>query len=227
MSPWTKAKRGSSSNSAQVLAVAGVGEGVEHGHLVVGGRQHVAHVVRADEPGAAGDEAVVMSWLLRAVRCAGADVRPPHAARSPSAAGWPGRAPRGSGSAETPVGVDRRVVPRHAQLVGGVVVAVHQVGDRHVGERGEAVGHTRRDVHAEVVVRPAVDLARGRASGWRRRSALALAQVVQHHPGVTEGHVPVVGLVQVVVQARRGSPATRLPRLPWIISRPPGIHSRR
>ena len=34
----------------------------------------------------------------------------------------------------------------------------------------------------------------------------ALAQIVQHDPGGAERHVPVVGLVQVVVQTR---PATR------------------
>ena len=39
-----------------VLAIAGVGEGVEDRHRVVGGRQDVTDVVRPDEPGGAGDE---------------------------------------------------------------------------------------------------------------------------------------------------------------------------
>ena len=47
-----------------------------------------------------------------------------------------------------------------------------------------------------------------------------VAQVVQHDAGRAERHVPVVGLVEVVVQARRSQPAWRSPRLPWIISRP-------
>ena len=41
---------------AQGRQVAGVGERVEDGDLVVGGREHVADVVGADEPGPAGDE---------------------------------------------------------------------------------------------------------------------------------------------------------------------------
>src|SRR5262245_18254341 len=36
--------------------VPGVGQGVVDGDLVVGVGEHPAHVVRADEPGAAGDE---------------------------------------------------------------------------------------------------------------------------------------------------------------------------
>ena len=96
------------------------------------------------------------------------------------------------------------VVPRHAELVGGVVVAVDEVGDRHVGERGEAVGDAGRDEHAAVVVGAVGALAevegeRGAVGGR------ALAQVVQHDPGVPNGHVPVVGLVQVVVQADDGA----------------------
>ncbi len=40
----------------QVLAVAGVGEGVEHDDRVVGGRENVADEVGADESGGARDE---------------------------------------------------------------------------------------------------------------------------------------------------------------------------
>jgi hypothetical protein len=63
------------------------------------------------------------------------------------------------------------VTPQSAAIAGSsqatparrrVVVAVDQVGDGHVGERGEAVGHTGRDVDAEVVVLAAVGLGRGR-----------------------------------------------------------------
>ena len=44
---------------------------------------------------------------------------------------------------DAPVAADGRVVPGHAQLVLGVVVAVDQVPERQVGERGEPVGHAR------------------------------------------------------------------------------------
>ena len=40
----------------QVVAVAGVGQGVEHGDLVVRRPEHQPGVVGADEPGGAGDE---------------------------------------------------------------------------------------------------------------------------------------------------------------------------
>ena len=73
------------------------------------------------------------------------------------------------------------IVPRHAELVGRVVVAVDEVGDRHVGERGEAVGDTGRDEHAAVVVVPS---ASPRSSVSVAPSVgRALAQVVQHDPG--------------------------------------------
>ncbi|MEY2443848.1 MAG: dTDP-4-dehydrorhamnose 3,5-epimerase, partial [Ilumatobacteraceae bacterium] len=41
-----------------------------------------------------------------------------------------------------------RVVPQHAELVGGVVVPVDQIGDHHVGHRGKPVGNTGRDEHS-------------------------------------------------------------------------------
>src|SRR5690606_18656575 len=98
-----------------------------------------------------------------------------------------------------PAGPELRIVPRHPQLVGGVVVPVDQVGDGHVGQAGEPVGHTGRDVDALVAVVAAVDLAQ--VDHLRRPvGGAALAQVVQNHPRVAERHVPVVGLVQVVVQ---------------------------
>ena len=39
-----------------VREIAGVGELVEHGDLVVGVGQHPAHIVRADEPSGTGDK---------------------------------------------------------------------------------------------------------------------------------------------------------------------------
>src|SRR6476469_10248335 len=53
---------------------------------------------------------------------------------------------------DPPVGGDGGVVPHQPELVGRVVVAVDEVGDDHVGDRGEAVGDTGRDEHAAVVV---------------------------------------------------------------------------
>ena len=118
---------------------------------------------------------------------------------------------------DAPVGPDGRVVPGHAQLVGRVVVAVDQVGDRHVGDRGESVGHTGRDVDTEVLVRPPVHLAQVQHLGGAIGAA-PLTQVVQDHSGMAERHVPVVGLVQVVVEAhdavRHPVPAVGLDHLP-------------
>ena len=42
-----------------------------------------------------------------------------------------------------PVGPDLGIVPGHTELVGRVVVAVDEIGDRHVGEGGEPVGDVR------------------------------------------------------------------------------------
>ena len=50
-------------------AVPGVGEEVVHGDRVVGGAQHVAHVVRADEAGAAGDEDAHDQPPVRSATC--------------------------------------------------------------------------------------------------------------------------------------------------------------
>ena len=47
----------------QRLAVAGVGQLVEDGDRVIGRRQEMAHVVAADEPGAAGDQIVTHGRL--------------------------------------------------------------------------------------------------------------------------------------------------------------------
>ena len=119
---------------------------------------------------------------------------------------------------DAPVGVDRGVVPRHAELVGRVVVAVDEVRDRHVGERGEAVGDAGRDVDARWSWLPSVAAAeverQRRAVGGR-----ALAQVVEHDPARRTARTssrPGGG----GSGGRRWQPAWRSARLPWIISRP-------
>ena len=66
-------------------------------------------------------------------------------------------APGQDGIGDAPVGADLGVVPRHSELVVGVVVAVDQVPQEHVGERGEAVGHAGRDEQAAVLVAVEVD----------------------------------------------------------------------
>ena len=114
---------------------------------------------------------------------------------------------------------DRRVVPGHAQLVGRVVVAVDQVGDGHVGERGEAVGHAGRDEHAAVGCVP---------SSPRRGRALSVAPSVGR--AARAGRAAPPGPAERARTSSRpgagGSagrprqPAWRSPRLPWIISRP-------
>ena len=100
---------------------------------------------------------------------------------------------------DAPVGADRGVVPRHAELVGRVVVAVDEVGDRHVGERGEAVGDAGRDetprwscVPSACSPRSSVSVAPSVGEPSRRSCSTTRA--------APERHVPVVGLVQVVVQ---------------------------
>ena len=94
----------------------------------------------------------------------------------------------------------RWVIPGHAQLVGRVVVAVDEVGDRHVGEGREAVGHAGRDEDASVIVGPVglcaeIEAQRGAVGGR------AVAEVVEDDAGRPERHVPVVRLVEVVVEA--------------------------
>src|ERR687892_1259798 len=59
---------------------------------------------------------------------------------------------RQDGVDDAPVGADLGIVPRHPELVGRVVVGVHEVRDRHVGQRREPVRDTRRDEHAAVIV---------------------------------------------------------------------------
>ena len=84
------------------------------------------------------------------------------------------------------------------------------------------MGDAGRDVDAPVVRRRRASVAPGRAVGRR-----ADPKVVEHDAGPAERHVPVVGLVQVVVQpddaalrrGRRGCACT--------ISRPSGNHWRR
>ncbi len=84
----------------------------------------------------------------------------------------------------------------------------------------EAVGDTRRDEHAEVVLAAQLERQRGAVGG------AAFAQVVQHDAGRADRHVPVVGLVQVVVQPDQ-RPLLAVARLPCTISRPAGNHARR
>ena len=59
----------------------------------------------------------------------------------------------------------------------------------------ESVGDPGRDVHAAVVVAGDVEALR-RAVG-----RTALAEIVQHDPRGADRHVPVVALVEVVVQS--------------------------
>jgi hypothetical protein len=68
-----------------------------------------------------------------------------------------------------------------------------------IREGGEAVGHARRDEHAPAVGLADLQVERG-AIGGR-----PFPQVVEHHQGVALGEVPVVGLVQVVVEADDGA----------------------
>src|SRR5210317_2070582 len=53
---------------------------------------------------------------------------------------------------DAPVSAEGRVVPGDSEFVGGVVVAVDEVGHDDVGEGGEPVGDAGRDVHAPVVL---------------------------------------------------------------------------
>ena len=103
------------------------------------------------------------------------------------------------GIGETPVGRDRRIVPGHPEFVFRVVVAVHQVPQGEVGQRGEAVGHPGRNEQSPIVV--AVEFEGQRGPVGRR----PLAEIVQDHPGGAPQDVPVVGLVQVVVEADNGA----------------------
>src|SRR5207244_2233884 len=96
---------------------------------------------------------------------------------------------------DTPIYRQVGVVPRHAKLVIRVVVLVDEIGDRQVGHGREAVGHAGRDEQPDLVLVLHVH-GEGGALGGR-----PLAEVVQDHPGPAPRHVPVVGLVEVVVQA--------------------------
>ena len=122
---------------AQGREVAGVGERVVDGDLVVGVREDVPHVVGADEPGAAGDEDLARAHVRQP------PVRLRSSAGEVGTAGVLLVARRERRVGDAPVGVDRGVVPRHAELVGRVVVAVDEVGDDHVGQRREAVRDAR------------------------------------------------------------------------------------
>src|SRR5262245_64476227 len=48
---------------------------------------------------------------------------------------------------DPPVGAAVGIVPRHAELVGGVVVGVDEVSARHVGRRGDRVGDDGQAEH--------------------------------------------------------------------------------
>src|SRR5690606_16680722 len=86
-----------------------------------------------------------------------------------------------------------------------VVVAVDEVGDGHVGECGEPVGHPRRYVDAAVIERTAVGVRSEIDGEGGAVGGSTGAEVVQHHTCPAERHVPVVGLVQVVVQTDDGA----------------------
>src|SRR5688572_7454264 len=102
---------------------------------------------------------------------------------------------------DTPIGEsDLGVVPRHAELVLGVVVPVDEIRDRHVGERDEGVGDARGDVHAAVVVGAVVAGAEVEVQGGAVGGG-ADPEVVQHDAGAPRRDVPVVRLVHVVVEA--------------------------
>ena len=81
----------------------------------------------------------------------------------------------------------------------GVVVAVDQVGDGQIGEGGEAVGDAGRNEHPGTVVLSDVH-AEGGPVGGR-----PLAEIVQHDPRRAPGAQPVVGLMEVVVEADDGA----------------------
>ena len=133
----------------------------------------------------------------RSLRYAG---RPSAAPRdgSPTAAGWP--VPRRQDGSVSPQSApDVRIVPGHAELVLGVVVAVHQVPQQEVGERGETVGHARG------MNSPGPRRRRGRGSGSPPRSASPPRRSWSTTRAVPAQHVPVVGLVEVVVEAHDGA----------------------
>ena len=146
---------------AQGREVPGVRERVVDRDFVVGVGEHVADEVRADESGAAGNEQL-HEWAGRNPDAYRRDLGATRVRAVTPRKDWrPG---------EAPVGGDLGIVPRHAELVVRVVVAVDEVGDRHVGERREAVRDAGRDVDAAVIV-DAVGASRGRWTGSRRPSA--------------------------------------------------------
>ena len=101
MLPFTKRIPRVVVDVAERREVARVRERVVHGDCVVGGGEHVPHVVRADEAGAAGDEDASRS---RAHRPVGPARRPGGRRASGSA----GRGRRASGS----------VTPQSAAIAG-------------------------------------------------------------------------------------------------------------
>src|ERR1700722_2396576 len=100
---------------------------------------------------------------------------------------------------DAPVRPDRRVVPGQPVLIRVVVVVVDEIGEQDVGEGREAVCHPRWDVHALVDVTVEFD----DLSGPIR--AGADPQVVEDNADTAAQRIPVVGLVQVEVQADHGA----------------------
>lgn len=86
------------------------------------------------------------------------------------------------------------VVPENAEFILGVVVAVDQIGDRHVAEGVKPVSDTGRDIHASMV--STRDLQHLGSTVGRA----PLAQVVEQHQRPPKRYIPVVGLKSVVVQ---------------------------
>ena len=80
-----------------------------------------------------------------------------------------------------------------------VVVTVDEVRDDHVGERRETVGDTRRNEDANMVLSAEIETQRVAIGGS------ALAKVVQHDACRAERDIPIVGLVQVIVQSNHGA----------------------
>ena len=100
---------------------------------------------------------------------------------------------------DAPVDAERRVVEGHPELVVGVVVAVDEVPEQQVGERGEAMGDARRDEQAPLLVAVEVDHHGGISVGEPTRRSASTTRAVPAK------HVPVVRLVQVVVEPDEGA----------------------
>ena len=81
--PYQNENRGSSRQRVEVFEVAGVGQRVEHEHLVVRPRrQHVLDEGAADEPGAAGHQNAHYPPLSSVHQCS--VTSPPLGSRKPS-----------------------------------------------------------------------------------------------------------------------------------------------